>query len=707
MLHRIYKDILHSNRNLLIVLISLWISIAGSYAQSVKDLKTDGLDKVQHYMYREAIEPLSKYLLQKPGDKEVMTSLAISYYHINNLSESIRLLDLLIENTKTPEPVWLVYKAFNKHRQNDFTNAIRLYKQSLQLLAKSDPQRSYIKDQIMRCATGLELERKRLNAVVENIGDKVNTIYDEYAPVLSPNYNYCSDMYSSILENGTWGNTEALSYMLNGPRHENILGFTNKGSVMYFFKGFTHFSGDILVDTFKKNNDQVINPQYYESPLKPEAGDNDLYFVNDSTIIFSSARTGGFGGKDLYITIHTTKGWTIPSNLGDVVNSDYDEFSPYLARDGKTLYFSSNNQHSLGGYDIFKSIYDPKKFIWSAPENLGIPINSADDDSFFRLSTDGHYAYFSSDRSKALGERDIFSVYFNDFLICQEPKTALIPAFLPEFVNYSQIEKKEVVVPKKEITPKEEKTNYNVTISPIYYEDEYNILTSQNIEQLDKLAELMIQHPILKLVISCHTAFGENANVESYFSLKRAEQAGDYLIKKGVNSQQILDRGCGFNYPLVKMELKTKEKSLQSRFNKRIDFNLINGQEAGVIINYQLANLSKALLDEKGILFKDYEKGLSYKVQFVTSKQAYSGNLLSDFPDFVIENRPTNALNYYMVGLNRTYSQIEETLMIIRKKGISEAVVVPYINGWPITKTQAQQLTNLYPDLNTYLSAVK
>ncbi len=725
---------MHSNRTLLIVLISHCIALSGITAQSLKDLKTDGLDKVQHHMFREAIDPLSKYTAQKAGDKEVIFSLALSYYHINNLAESIRLLDLLIENTKNPEPHWLLYKALNKHRQKDFTNAIRLYKQCLQVLSKSDSERGYIKDQILRCSNGLALESKNQNVVVDNLGDKVNTIYDEYAPVLSPTYtsklyfasarpessggkrndegfidkdhgHYCSDMYSSVLDNGSWGGTEALSYMLNGPRNENILGFTNKGLVMYFFKGFTKYSGDILVDSFKHNTDQIINPQYFDCPLKPEAGDNDLYFVNDSIIIFSSARPGGYGGKDLYVSIHTYKGWTTASNLGDVVNSAYDEFSPYLAKDGKTLYFSSNNLHSIGGFDIFKTTYDPKKFAWSVPENMGIPINSADDDCYFRLSPDGHYAYFSSDRSESMGERDIYSAYFNDNLVCQQSREALPPAFLPEFVNYVLIEKKEVVEPKKDISPKVEKYNYTVNINPIYYEDDYNILTEENIIQLNILAELMVQHPLLKLVVSCHTIKSENANVEAYFTLKRAQQVTDYLVKKGVNNLQLLARGCGFNYPLVKMELSFKEKNPHIRLNKRIDFNISQGEEAGVTINYQVSNLSKALLDERGILLKDYENGLSYKVQFAATKQAYTGSLLIDVPDFVIENRPTNTLNYYMVGGNKNYSQIAETLQLIRKKGIAEAFVVPYINGWPISKGQAILLTSQYPDLNAYLSA--
>ena len=724
------------NRNVLIVLISLCFTLSKTYSQSLKDLRASGLNKVQHLMYREAIDPLSKYLLQKPGDNEVMTSLAISHYYTNNLSESIRLLDLLLENNKSPDPLWYMYKAMNKHRQNDFTNAIRLYKQCIQVLPKSDSRRTFLKDQILRCATGLEIEGKKLNVVVENLGDKINTIFDEYAPILSPNYNTklyfsssrpessggkrnnegftdnvyghnCSDMYSAFLENGTWSNTTALSYMLNGPRNENILGFTNKGSVMYFFKGFTQFSGDILVDTFKRNNDQVINPQYFDSPLKPELGDNDLYFVNDSVLIFSSSRAGGYGGRDLYITTHTYKGWTKASNLGETINSSYDECNPYLAKDGKTLYFSSNNLHSIGGYDIFKSIYDPKKFLWSAPENLGMPINSADDENYFRLSSDGHYAYFSSGRSESLGEHDIYSAYFNDYLMCQEFTEAMPPVFLPEFVNYVLIEKKEVEIPKAEAVQKEEKSLYTANISPIYYEDDYNILTPENIQQLDKIAELMIQHSILKVVISCHTSNGDNANVETYFSLKRAQQLGDYLIKKGVNNQQIISRGCGFNYPMVKMELKSKEKNLHTRFNKRLDFNIIYNQEAGVIINYQSTNLSKALLDAKGILLKDYDKGLAYRVQFAATKQAYGGALLSDFSDFVIESRPSNELNYYMVGINKTYKQIEETLLLLRQKGIQEAFVVPYINGWPITKSQALQLISQYPDLNVYLTGGK
>lgn len=686
---------------------------------------------MKYKQYPEALDMLNSYNANKPGDKEVLYAIALADFNTNKLSETVHILDVMIENTRNADPEWLLLKARAKHRLNEFTEAIRLYKQSIQVLPKTDSRRALLKDQIRRCATGLILERYRENVQVENLGDQVNTIYDEYAPLLSPNYDtklyftaakpassgnkrndeglsdalqghYRGDMFAGYLQNGSWGNTESLSYLLNGPKSERILGFTNKGTILYFLRGFTEFSGDILVDTFKKNNDQIINPQYFESPLNPELGDNELSFINDSIIVFSSARAGGFGGKDLYISVRTIKGWTKATNLGPTVNSAYDEISPFLARNGKTLYFSSNSLNSIGGFDVFRVDYDPKIFSWSKPQNMGIPVNSADDDCYFKLNQDGHYGYFSSDRPASYGKRDIFSAYYSTELPCQQYDHQLPPAFLPEFVNYENIEKKPEAVQAE--TPKAtEKASYTVKTGPVYYEDDYNILTGQNIQQLDKLAELMILYPVIQAVVSCHTVESDNPVIESYLTLKRAEQVTDYLVKKGVNLKQVIARGCGYNYPLISSDLKGKDKNSKSKLNKRLDIQLVHTKEAEVTVEYESPGLSAGLLNEKAVWYKALQSGLSYRVQFAATRQAYNGTQLTGFKDIIIEKRPSADLNFYMVGLATGYDQIQEILGSVIQAGKTDAFIMAYIDGWPVNKSQAQAYKDQYPDLSKYI----
>ena len=124
-------------------------------------------------------------------------------------------------------------------------------------------------------------------------------------------------------------------------------------------------------------------------------------------IIFSSDRKGGYGKTDLYEIIFQDGKWSNPRNIGPIINSNKHEKSPYLHTDGKTLFFSSTNFPSIGGFDIF---YTKKDSLgnWKKPINIGYPINTINDELSLFVSTDGSTAYFASNQLKGNGGWDIY-----------------------------------------------------------------------------------------------------------------------------------------------------------------------------------------------------------------------------------------------------------------------------------------------------------
>jgi len=128
-----------------------------------------------------------------------------------------------------------------------------------------------------------------------------------------------------------------------------------------------------------------------------------------------SERPGGLGHADIYVSSKVDKNtWGDPVNLGPVVNTAYDEGGLSMAPDGKTLFFSSNGDGSMGSYDIFKTVMtDSGK--WSRPVNLGYPINSVNADKSFVISADCKTAYFASDRKGSIGGRDIYIADLSQF----------------------------------------------------------------------------------------------------------------------------------------------------------------------------------------------------------------------------------------------------------------------------------------------------
>lgn len=720
----------------LFVLIILGFGFSLS-AQSFKSKKKEALALVEAHNYIDALPILEDIFKAKPKDTELAFALAKTYQQTNNLGESMQIVSQLLDKKSKNRAELYLTQASNKHRLQKFADAILLYKKCLGEGLKDEMQTAFIKDQIMRCAQGLRFAKNIGKDLVDNLGENVNTNYDEFAPILSPNYSsklyfatagpntnggkrnnqgirddinghYCSDIFASYLNNGTWSHTEPLSYMINGPRHEYVSSFSNKGKEMYIFRGFSLFSGEILVDTFKKNIDQMISPQYFDGPLMPEWGDKDLIFYHDSIILFSSQRKGGFGGFDLYISKKNGDNWTVPHNLGAEINSAYDEVTPFLSLDGSVLYFSSNSLNSIGGFDIFSAKFNEKSNNWIMPENLGIPINSADDDVYFKLNNEGFYGYFASTRPESLGQRDIFSVYFNKpkiFANKQNKVSNILSSDTSKIVTFQEKQKATI----KEISG--ESTKYvpmlQVEIGPLYYDDPYNLLTEKNISLLNRVASLLVDNSILNLVLTCASATDENAKVEAYLDLKRAEQVRDYLFNKGVNPQQVLIRGIANNFPIIQQEANFKNKSLEKSLSNRVEFQFLHDKEAGIKFQYLQANISKNMQNEGFQKYKNANIGLVYRVQISAGSQVNNNTLLDEMKEFVVEKRPGNDLIYYMIGTETTLSKINEFKKSIQDKGVKDAFVVPYIDGYPISKNQAFQYIKQYPDLNNFVGTGK
>jgi len=162
----------------------------------------------------------------------------------------------------------------------------------------------------------------------------------------------------------------------------------NKVSRIAFFAAydFTDGAGKLLT-----------TPDRFLTPIDKAKMPNPVMFItrDGETIYFASYGKKGENGKDLYKIVKLSDGsWGEPSNLGGTVNTNADEDYPYLDKDGRTLYFSSTGHNSIGGYDVFKTQYDFNSGRWNDPVNMGMPINTVDDDLFFMPSTKGESAVY-------------------------------------------------------------------------------------------------------------------------------------------------------------------------------------------------------------------------------------------------------------------------------------------------------------------------
>ena len=144
------------------------------------------------------------------------------------------------------------------------------------------------------------------------------------------------------------------------------------------------------------------------------------------TLYFASDRLGGHGGTDIYMSTANASGvWSDAQNLGDAVNTPFDEKFPFIADDG-TLYFASNSPNGLGGLDIYKTSFVNGQ--WTKPQNLGAPINSSYDDFSFIYNNAKRSGFFSSNRPGGKGEDDIYKFTYDDVQLDYNVKIRVLDA---------------------------------------------------------------------------------------------------------------------------------------------------------------------------------------------------------------------------------------------------------------------------------------
>ncbi|MCX7697788.1 MAG: hypothetical protein N2Z72_08885 [Bacteroidales bacterium] len=154
-------------------------------------------------------------------------------------------------------------------------------------------------------------------------------------------------------------------------------------------------------------------PDFLKTSYDRKMKDDGLVFFypKSNDLYYSSYGKNGSTGKDIYRVQKLPNGkWGKPERLSDRINTPYDEDYPVLMDGGKTLYFCSKGHNSMGGYDIFKAVWDESSQSWSEPENLDFAINTPFDDILFVPHPTLKYAWFASNRMVAEGKLHVFLV---------------------------------------------------------------------------------------------------------------------------------------------------------------------------------------------------------------------------------------------------------------------------------------------------------
>ncbi|MDR2887205.1 MAG: tetratricopeptide repeat protein, partial [Bacteroidales bacterium] len=317
--------------------------------------------------------------------------------------------------------------AVSEMLSGDYSRALVHFKVYTEQKGVSEKNRITAAKNITDCEFALEAMAHPVSFNPVSVGAGINTADDEYWPSITADGHTMmftkqatgtgnmhanpsqEDFYISVNHNGVWGEAFNAGHPVNTPQNEGAQALSAGGDYM-FFTACNRPGGVGNCDIYFSSNSDGVWTQPYNigPPVNTPHWDSQPSLSADGRMLFfSSSRPGGFGGKDIwYSVLDTGFRWQPPVNMGKNINTAGDEMSPFIHFDGHTLYFSSDGLTGMGGFDIYMTKMESDSS-WTAPQNLGYPVNTYNDETGLVIESSGKRAFFSSVRDRA-SSKDIF-----------------------------------------------------------------------------------------------------------------------------------------------------------------------------------------------------------------------------------------------------------------------------------------------------------
>lgn len=579
--------------------------------------------------YSVAIEKYQKAytkVKKSPSERDrISFRLAECYRMTGDMKRADMQYKRLIKNGyDSKEPIILLYYA-NAQKAEENLEEARTYYELYQKKVPDDPRGEYGLQSIERIPGWKEFESK-----YEIKEEKaLNSRESDFAPTYSSeNFNSIiftstrdgskgkkvdewtnqsfSSLFTSRLDRKNAWSTPAL---LDDQEEDGVNTESNEGAPTMSSDFNTLYFTRCPNEPSKKNGCQIYTSRRTgRSWSKPEilplgfdsteAIGHPTLSRDEMTIYFSSDRPGGLGGKDLWVAFRESTGSPFgrPYNLGPVINTPGDEMFPYLRND-TMLYFASSGHPGLGGLDIFYTVPDTSNN-WSVPVNMGIPVNSPQDDFAIIFQPEGEQGFFSSNRNARRSKEDLYSfiippvIYTLSGTVKDDRTLQPVAAARVDIVGSDGIsmtartaDNGVYMFGKSQIMPN---TTYEITVSKdnyfnasgrvttVGYEKSKDLvrdfmleripeepvvlpeilydlakwdLKPQYQDSLQGLITTLDENPTLIIELASHTDARDTYERNDILSQRRAQSVVDYLIERGIDPDRLVAKGYGERVP--------------------------------------------------------------------------------------------------------------------------------------------------------------
>jgi outer membrane protein OmpA-like peptidoglycan-associated protein len=418
----------------------VWLILC-AFTVSAQDQKALIATGDKHYSKKDYKNALAAYLAAQeinPDDAYLNFKIGLTYLYSETKSKAATYIDKAYRLNPAVNPDIDYHLGIAFQNTNSFTKAIEHFER---FKKKNNKLASIADEKIAECHIADSLSQNELNVIIENLGDGVNTPYNDYSPIISADGNTLiftsnrtdepakakananfEDIFVSYKTNNKWSVPKPISSNINIKYNDAAASLSPDGKTLFLY--YEEGEGDIYTSTRsgdewsepKPLNRNINTAMFWETCASVTADGKKLFFASN--------RPGGIGELDIYVSQLDAKGdWGKAVNLGPIINTPNNEDSPFIHHDGMTLYFSSDGHPRLGNSDIFVSAFVNNK--WNKPENMGYPLNSWEYDGFFTLSPDKKKGYFSTAKEGGLGDADIYSITFLEPKYKPKPKPVI------------------------------------------------------------------------------------------------------------------------------------------------------------------------------------------------------------------------------------------------------------------------------------------
>lgn len=451
------------------------------------------------------------------------------------------------------------------------------------------------------------------------------------------NKNFTNLYTAAINADGTLGSPKRFDKAINSKFNESTPVFTKDGKTMYFTRNnFSHhkrgkdnkkitllklYRAQFIKNKWTNISELSFNSNEYSTAhpaLSPD--EKKLYFASDMP--------GGYGKSDLYsVTINDDGTFGKPENLGSTINTEERETFPFVSEDNE-LYFASDGRVGLGGLDIYAAkIKSDGSF--ETVQNIGEPVNTSYDDFAFIIDHITRKGFFSSNKQGGTGDDDIYQFLETRRLDCQKTLSGIIAdnetnlgldgveviLFDKHFQEVERVisaidgtysfqikcnkiyhvraakkdyETTESTIPlepfndKSELNIKLEKQIKPIAIGidlaktlkipTIYFELDKAVLQKEASFELEKVLAVLNQYQKMKIDVRSHTDSRQTKEYNMILSDKRAKVTIDWFIKRGISKDRLTGKGYGESQPVNKCSDGINCTEKEHQLNRRSEF---------------------------------------------------------------------------------------------------------------------------------------